>query len=149
MPARSLRVLVVEDYEPFRRFVVSILQKQPELQIIGEVSDGLEAVQKAKELQPDMVLLDIGLPKLNGIDAARQICKLSPKSKILFVSLESSADVMQEALALGALGYVMKADVGSELLDAVEVVSQGRRFVSRGLRGSAFADKTDAQTPDD
>jgi DNA-binding NarL/FixJ family response regulator len=76
-----VRVLVVDDFEAFRRFVASILQKQPELQIICEVSDGLKAVQEAEELQPDLVLLDIGLPKLNGIEAARRICKLSPRCR--------------------------------------------------------------------
>ena len=107
---------MVEDFEPFRRFICSTLRKRPEFQIVEEVTDGLEAVQKAEELQPDLIMLDIGLPSLNGIDAARRIRKLSPKSKILFMSQESSADVVQEALALGALGYVVKAHAGSELL---------------------------------
>jgi DNA-binding NarL/FixJ family response regulator len=124
----AIRVLVVDDYEPWRRFVSTTLQKQPELQIIGEAVDGLEAVQKAGELQPDLIVLDIGLPSLNGIEAARRIRKLSPESKILFISQESSADVVQEALALGALGYVVKAHAGSELLPAVEVVLEGRRL---------------------
>ena len=100
----SVRVLVVDDYEPFRRFVCSTLEQRPELQIVGEASDGLEAVQKAEELQPDLIVLDIGLPTLNGIEAARRIRKLSPESKILFVSQESSADVVQEALRFGRTG---------------------------------------------
>jgi DNA-binding NarL/FixJ family response regulator len=115
----AVRVLVVEDYEPFLRFIHSTLEQRPELQVICEVSDGLEAVQKAEELQPDLIVLDIGLPTLNGIEAARRIRKLSPESKILFVSQESSTDVVQEALSLGALGYVVKARAGSELLAAV------------------------------
>jgi DNA-binding NarL/FixJ family response regulator len=131
----SSRILVVEDYEPVRRFICSTLRKRPEFQIVEEVTDGLEAVQKAEELQPDLIMLDIGLPSLNGIDAARRIRKLFPKIKILFVSQESSADVVQEALALGALGYVVKAHAGSELLPAVEAVLQGRQFVSSGLSG--------------
>jgi len=124
----SLRVLVVEDYEPFRRFVCSTLGKRPELQLICEVSDGLEAVQKAEELQPDLIVLDIGLPTLNGIEAARRIRTLAPESKILFLSQESSADVVQEAFSLGALGYVVKEHAESELLAAVEAVRQGRQF---------------------
>jgi CheY-like chemotaxis protein len=103
------------------------------LQIVGEVSDGLEAVQKAQELQPDLIVLDIGLPTLNGIEAARRIRKLSPESKILFMSQESSADVVQEALALGALGYVVKVHAGSDLLPAVGAVLGGRQFVSASL----------------
>jgi DNA-binding NarL/FixJ family response regulator len=129
----SVRVLVVEDFEPFRRFVRSTVGDSSELQVICEVSDGLEAVQKAEELQPDLILLDIGLPSLNGIEAARQIRKLSPQSKILFVSQESSADVIEEALSFGAMGYVIKAHAGSELLVAMEAVREGRHFVSSGL----------------
>jgi DNA-binding NarL/FixJ family response regulator len=128
----SVRVLVVEDFEPFRRFVCSRVGDSSQLQVICEVSDGLEAVQKAEELQPDLILLDIGLPKLNGIEAARRIRKLSPQSKILFVSQESSADVIEEALSLGAMGYVIKARAGSELLVAMEAVREGRQFVSSG-----------------
>jgi DNA-binding NarL/FixJ family response regulator len=128
----SLRVLVVEDFEPFRRFVCSRVGDSSELQVICEVSDGLEAVQKAEELQPDLILLDIGLPNLNGIEAARRIRKLSPQSKILFVSQESSADVIEEALSLGAMGYVIKAHAGSELLVAMEAVREGIQFVSSG-----------------
>jgi DNA-binding NarL/FixJ family response regulator len=126
----SLRVLVVEDFEPFRRFLSSTLQKVPGLQIVGEVSDGLEATQQAEKLQPDLVLLDIGLPTLNGIEAARRIRRLSPASKIVFLSQESSADVVQEALSLGGRGYVVKARAGSELLAAVEAVLLEKQFVS-------------------
>ncbi len=147
MKTSLIRVLVVDDYEPFRRFICSTLRR-PELQIVGEASDGLEAVQQAEELQPDLIVLDIGLPSLNGIEVARQIRKLRPISKILFVSQESSADVVQEALASGALGYVAKAHAGSDLLPAVEAVLEGRQFVSRGLSGHSFALATDEQMTD-
>ena len=143
----SLRILLVEDYEPFRRFICSTLGKRPELQVVGEASDGLEAVHKAEELQPDLIVLDIGLPTLNGVEAARRIRKLSPKSKILFVSQESSADVVQEALCLGALGYVAKTHAGSELLAAVEAVCQGRRFVGAGLASHVPAELASMGAP--
>lgn len=129
----SVRVFVVDDYEPFRRFVCSTLEKRPELQIVCEGSDGLEAVQKAEKLQPDLILLDIALPTLNGIEAARQIRKLAPDSKIIFVSQESSRDVVQEGLSLGTCGYVVKTKAGSDLLAAVDAVLEGRQFVSGGL----------------
>jgi DNA-binding NarL/FixJ family response regulator len=128
-----VRVLVVDDYGPFRQFICSTLRTRPELQIVGEVSNGLEAVHKAEELQPDLIVLDIGLPTLNGIEAARRIRRLSPESKILFVSQESSAEVVQEALALGARGYVAKTDAGRELLAAVGAVLEGKQFISSGL----------------
>jgi len=144
----TVRILVVDDYGPWRRFVSTTLQKQPKLQVIGEAVDGMEAVQKAEELQPDLIVLDIGLPSLNGIEAARRIRKLSPESKILFISQESSSDLVQEALALGALGYVVKAHAGSELLAAVEAVLEGRQFVSRGLSGHYFTAASDSKTLD-
>lgn len=130
-----LRIFLVEDHQPFRLFLRSVLQKKTGLQIVDEASDGLEAVRKAEELQPDLVVLDIGLPTLNGIEAARQILKLSPKSKILFVTQEASADVVQEALSFGALGYVVKTRAASELRAALDAVCEGRQFVSRGLSG--------------
>jgi len=103
------------------------------LLVSGEASDGLEAVHKTKELQPDLILLDIGLPTLdNGMSAAREICKLS-KSKIIFVTQESGADFVQEALALGAWGYVMKARASTDLLAAVDAVCDGQKFVSDGF----------------
>ena len=144
----SVRVLVVEDYEPFRRFICSTLKQRPDLEIIGEASDGLDAVQKAEELRPDLVLLDIGLPTLNGLEAARRIRKLSPEAKILFLTQESAADLVQEALKLGALGYVVKARAASELLAAVETVRRGMQFVSEGLFGHSFTDAADTQVPD-
>jgi len=142
----SIRVLVVEDYEPFRRFVASILQKQPELQIICEISDGLEAVQKTEELQPDLVLLDIGLPNLNGIEAARRIRKLSPKSKIIFLSENRSRDIVEEGLRAGAGGYVVKSDAAGELLLAAAAVLKGKRFVSASLAGNDLTDPKGEQT---
>jgi DNA-binding NarL/FixJ family response regulator len=142
------RILVVEDYEPVRRFICSMLRERPGFQIVEEVTDGLEAIQKAGELQPDLIMLDIGLPSLNGIEAARRLRKLFPKIKILFVSQESSAVVVQEALALGALGYVVKAYAGSELLAAVEAVLQGRQFVSSGLSGHYFTPALDSKIID-
>ncbi|HWY53896.1 MAG TPA: response regulator transcription factor [Terriglobales bacterium] len=128
-----MRVLVVEDFAPFCQFVRSTLAERPDVQVIGEVADGLEAVQKAELLEPNLVLLDIGLPTLNGIEAARQISKLAPKSKIIFVSQESSREVVQEALNVGAWGYVVKTKAAIDLLAAVDAVFEGKRFVSVGL----------------
>jgi DNA-binding NarL/FixJ family response regulator len=125
---------VVEDNERFRAFVRATLITRPELQIIGELSDGLQAVQKAQELEPALIVLDIGLPSLNGLEAARRIRKLSPKSTILFLSQESSADVVQEALSLGALGYEIKSHAGRDLPVAVEAVLRNEQFVSSTLK---------------
>lgn len=136
--APAVRVLVVEDFEPFRRATGSILSNRTGLQIVGEASDGLEGVQKAEELQPDLILLDIGLPTLNGIVAARQIRTLSPASKIIFVTQEAAPEVVREALNLGAAGYVVKVKVARDLLVAVDAVLDGREFVSAGLSAQEF-----------
>lgn len=133
----SVRILVVEDFEPWRRFISSMLAKEPHFHIICEVSDGLEAVQKAKELKPDLILLDIGLPKLNGIAAARHIRSVTASSKILFLSQESSAAVVREALRFGT-GFVVKADAGKELLSAVKAVILGEQFLSSALTDHTF-----------
>jgi DNA-binding NarL/FixJ family response regulator len=126
---------VVDDYPTWRRLVAIMFQIQPELEIISEASDGLEAVQKAQELQPELVLMDISIPKLNGLEATKQIRKLSPKSKIIFVSQQMSADFVHEAFVSGASGYVVKRDSGSELLTAVNAVLRGERFVGRSYSG--------------
>jgi DNA-binding NarL/FixJ family response regulator len=129
----SLRVLVVEDFVPFWQFIRSTLAERPDIQVIGEVADGLEGVQKAELLKPDLVLLDIGLPTPNGIEAAVQIRKRAPESRIIFVSQESSWEMVQEALNLGAWGYVLKERTANDLLAAVKAVLEGRQFVSFGL----------------
>jgi len=126
---------VVDDYEPWRKFYSTVLGKQSCLQIIGYASDGLEAVQRAQELQPDLILLDIGLPTLNGVDAVRQIREVSRTSKILFVSENRSVDIIEKALSTGAEGYVIKEDAGNDLLTAIRVVLEGKRFISAGLAG--------------
>ena len=133
IPKFPVRILVVDDFGPWRQHICSTLKGRQELQIVGEASDGPEAVKIAEELKPDLILLDIGLPTLNGIAAARQIRKLAPESKIIFVSQESSPDVVQEALNVGARGYVVKTTAGSDLVAAIEAVLEGRQFVSGGL----------------
>jgi len=125
-------ILVVDDFERWRHFVCSVIGKEADLHVAGEASDGLEAVQKAKAVKPDLVLLDIGLPKLNGLVVARRIRRLSPYSKILFLSQESSPDVVGEALKCGS-GFVVKTDAAKELLSAVNAVMVDRQFLSSRL----------------
>ncbi|HEY6968097.1 MAG TPA: response regulator transcription factor [Candidatus Angelobacter sp.] len=147
MTLSFIRVLVVEDAQPFQKFIYLALLNRPELRVIAWALDGLEGVQKAEELQPDLILLDLGLPKLNGIKAAREIRKVSPRSIILFVSQESSADVVQEALSTGASGYVVKIDAGTELLPAVDSVLQGQQFISHRFALCDFAHAAHGATP--
>ena len=139
---RSNRILIVDDYAPFRHLVRSTLQRRPGLDVIGEASDGLGAVQKAQELQPDLILLDIELPALNGIEAARRIQKIAPGAKILFLSNNRSWNIAVETLRSGASGYVVKSDTAIELILAVDSVLQGKRFVSTSLSDHNLADTT-------
>ena len=120
------RVLVVDDYQPWVRLIRSMLPEAWELQVIAEASDGREAVQKAIELQPDLILLDIGLPALNGIEAARQIRQHNPKARILFVSEQRSPDVVREALTTGS-GYVVKSCAQGSYCPAIKTVLEGGR----------------------
>ena len=134
---RPVRVVVVDDSPDFRDLVISIVHTQPELQVVGEACDGEQAVRKIESLRPELVLLDLGLPTLNGFEVARIIHKTSPSSKIIFISQESSPDVVQEALSLGARGYILKSDVTNGLLgEAVRAVLQGRQFLSKTVARS-------------
>jgi len=125
----------VEDFKPLQSFVSALLQENREGYSVYEASDGLEAVRYAVDLNPDLILMDIGLPTLNGIEAARQIHQLVPQSKIVFVTQETSTAVVEEACNVGASGYVCKARAASDLLPAVRAVLRGEQFVSGGLDG--------------
>jgi DNA-binding NarL/FixJ family response regulator len=125
----------VDDFDPWREFVVLHLNDQPCMRVLGFASDGLEGLQKAEELQPDLILLDISLPKLNGIELARRVRRLVPKAKILFLSSNADPDVIRAAFCAGGAGYVLKMDAGGSLLYAMEAVLLGKQFVSRSLMG--------------
>jgi DNA-binding NarL/FixJ family response regulator len=139
-----VRILLVDDFAPWRRFIIEKLRENNELRIVGVVSDGLEAIQKAGELQPDLILLDMGLPKANGIVAARRIRNIAPNSKILFLSQTLDLDVVRAALSEGAHGFVVKSDAENELFAAIEEVMQGKKFVSRRLAGLALPGEVDS-----
>lgn len=133
--ATSIRVLVVDDFEPWRQRICSVLQARLEFRVVGQAGDGLEAVQKAEKLQPDLIVLDIGLSNLNGLEAAKCILQVAPGAKIIFLTSNSDRDVVRAALSAGAQGYVLKIDAGRELLTAVERVLGGDDFASSGIKG--------------
>lgn len=122
----AIRILIVDDYEPWRSCVLSLLKENPDFEVVGEGSDGMEAIQMSAELQPDLVLLDIGLPKLNGFDAARRIRKVSADSKIVFLSQNRSQALVREARKIGAHGFVAKIDAAYELMPALKAALDGK-----------------------
>ena len=131
------RVLVVEDHEWWRRCICAELEQPSEWEVVGAISDGIEAVQKARDLKPDVILLDIGLPGLNGIQAARQMLAHDPNARILFVTEQQSLEIAEVALGIGARGFILKSDVGRDLLPAMEAVVEGERFVGAKMAGRA------------
>ena len=142
----KIRILLADDFAQWRGFVSSTVKREADWYIVGEASDGPEAIQKAKDLTPDVVLLDIGLPKLNGIEVARQIHKLVPQSKILFLSALDDPGIVREAMRSGASGYVVKLDTVSELTKAIKDILRGKQYVSR-MKGLISKDTEDSQTP--
>jgi DNA-binding NarL/FixJ family response regulator len=143
-----VRILVVDDFAPWRLFISTIALIAPGWRVICEASDGLQAVQKAEELTPDLILLDISLPKLSGIEAAIQIRRVAPNSKILFVSTYESWEIAERALGTGANGYVVKTDAAKELIIAVEAIFKGNRYISSKLKRYTSATPDDTRAAD-
>ena len=132
----SVRTLVVDDFGPWQDFVISALAQRSDIQIVGVASDGVQAVQIAEGIQPDLVLLDMNLPGLHGIEVARQIRRLAPGCKIIFLTGDSDRDLVRIALQAGASGYVHKWEAATELLPSIDAVLLGRRYLSRSLAGA-------------
>jgi DNA-binding NarL/FixJ family response regulator len=126
---RHVRTLVIDDFEGFRRLACSMLEQRTDCEVIGEAADGPQAVMQAEQLQPDLVLLDLGLPTMNGIEVARRIREISPNSKILFFTQNRSQEIAQGALRTGASGYLLKSDA-TDLPFAVAAILRGEQFVS-------------------
>jgi two-component system nitrate/nitrite response regulator NarL len=130
----SLRILVVEDHEVFRKQVCALLKTQPGFEVVSEAANGVEGVRYAEELQPDVVVLDISMPSLGGIEAAVRIRRVAPQSQIVFLSQHNSESVAQAALATGARAFVAKSYTSTDLIPAIQAVSDGKKFVSKLTR---------------
>jgi DNA-binding NarL/FixJ family response regulator len=128
----AFRILIADDHEVARRGVRTLLEDHPGWEVVGEAEDGREAVERAKDLKPDLVLLDIGMPKLNGLDAARQIAENCPLARVLILTMHDSEQVVRDVLAVGARGFLLKSDAGRDLIAAVEALQRhGTFFTSK------------------
>lgn len=136
----SIRIMLVDDVKSWRLSVSSMLRVEPSFEVVFEASDGLKAVQAAEKLQPAVVLLDIGLPGLNGIEAGGWIHRVAPSAKIVFVTMERDPDIVEAARKLGAWGYVLKSNAARELVAAIQSVVRGEKFLSRSLDRQRFMD---------
>jgi len=128
--AMLVRILLVDDHPVVRQGLKTLLEGRPEWEVVGEASDGVEAVEKVNALQPDVVVLDVTMPRMSGIEACRLIQQKGPPREILFVTQHDSPQMMREALAAGARGYVVKSNLARDLVEAVEAVSQHREFTA-------------------
>jgi DNA-binding NarL/FixJ family response regulator len=125
---QALKLLVADDHEIVRKGFRAILEAQRDCEVIGEAGDGRRAVELTKELRPDIVVLDISMPLLNGLEAARQIMKLRPQTKVLILTMHESDSLIREVLDTGARGYILKTDAGRDLVSAVEALRRNKTF---------------------
>jgi DNA-binding NarL/FixJ family response regulator len=126
----TIRILLVDDHPIVRQGLRSLLERQPDWQVVGEAADGIEALDKANSLQPDVMVLDVTMPRMHGLEVCRLLRQRTPGLEILFVTQHDSPHMMRAALDAGARGYVVKSNVARDLLAAVETVSQHRVFTA-------------------
>lgn len=124
----KLRILIADDHEVVRRGLCTLLQTRPDWEICGEAKDGREAVEMARGLKPDVVVLDVGMPNLNGLAATHQLVQLDPQPKVIVLTITDSDEVIRESLQAGARGFVLKSDAARDLVSAVDALQHNRMF---------------------
>ena len=136
----NVKIMLVEDHHLVRQGVFALLSQVPEFKVIGEAGDGLEAIRKAQELQPDIVILDIAMPKLRGIEAIKEIIRVSEDSRILVLSMHNKEEYIRQSLKNGASGYLLKDSAADELIAAIKYVARGEVYLSPSISKSIVAD---------
>jgi len=131
----TLRILIADDHEVVRRGLRALLESHPGWEVCGEAVSGREAVEKARKLKPVVVVMDIAMPELNGLEATRHILKAIPQAAVLILTVHESEQLVHEVLAAGAQGYVLKSDAGHDLVNAVEALSQHKVFLTSSVAG--------------
>lgn len=137
---KPVRILVADDHEVVRRGVCSLLESQPGWAVVGQAISGRDAVKKAEELRPDVVILDFSMPELNGLEATRQILKVVPRCEVLILTMHDSEQVARQVLSAGARGYVLKSDAGDKLVTAVETLCRHKPFFTSAISEMLFRD---------
>jgi DNA-binding NarL/FixJ family response regulator len=136
LPSQALpiRILVADDFEPWRAWLRTIVSPRDQFHIVGEVTNGLDAVLKAHELRPELILLDINLPSLDGLEVSRRVLRTAPETKIIYVTTNTDPELVEVAMSNGVLGYVLKNEAANDLLRAIQSALRGDKFISSQLR---------------
>jgi DNA-binding NarL/FixJ family response regulator len=146
----AFRILVADDHEVVRKGLVALLEQQPDWQVCGQASNGREAVEKAKQLMPDAIIMDISMPGLNGLEATRQIVKADPTARVLILTLHDSEEVVRTVLDAGARGFLMKTDPTPDMVAGVEALRQGKTYFTSKVAGmvlEGYLKKATTTTP--
>lgn len=144
----SIRVFIADDHAIIRDGLISLLKQQPDIQVIGNASDGLETITQVTDLKPDVIVMDISMPHMNGIEATQQILTELPRTRIIILSMHSTSEHVFRALQAGARGYLLKESAGSELVQAIRTVHSGGRYLSQKITDTVVTDylKSDKST---
>lgn len=136
----TIRIVLADDHAVMRDGLRALLESAPDLRVVGDAADGREAVRRVTELRPDVVILDVTMPGLNGVEAARQIAEASPETRVMMLSMHSAAEYVFRALQAGARGYLLKDTAGQSVVEAVRAVSAGRRYLSPAISETVIDD---------